>query len=57
MVDKVPQHQCPVGRPGWATVGHPVPELPENMPDPHTRHPKSQQLVLKADLIHPFWPC
>ena len=29
--DEAPRHQRPVGRPGWVSVGHPVPKLPNNM--------------------------
>ena len=29
---EAPQHQCPVGRQGWETIGHPVTELPNNLP-------------------------
>ena len=29
--NEVSQHQCPVGRPGWVTVAHPISKLPENL--------------------------
>ena len=54
--DEAPQLQLPVSRPGWASVGHPVPEFPNNLPETHACHPESQQPVLKADRIHPLAP-
>ena len=36
----VPQHQCPVDCPVGATVGHPVSEFLDNLPESQTRHPK-----------------
>ena len=54
--NEAPRHQCPVGRPGWETFGHPVPKFPENMPEPHAYHDKLQQLLFKPDQIHPSWP-
>ena len=55
--NEAPQHQFPVGRQGWAIVVHPAHDLPHNMPEPHTPHPKMQQTMLKAYLIHPSWSC
>ena len=55
--DELPQHQIPIGRSGWESVGHTVPKLPDNIPYPRTGGPKPQQPVLEADVVSPSRTC
>ena len=51
--NEAPQHQRPVGCPGWASLVHTIPKLSKNLPLANTCYPKLRQTVLQAYGFYP----